>query len=890
MLRVGIFLGGKSREREVSFAGGRTVYDNLDRALFEPVPIFVDSLNRLILLDWQFLYKGTIRDFWPTAAAKAGLTTTDFDNGYVESLPDHVQGNYEVLANDIGRPITLEELPNLIDIAFLVLHGPFGEDGSLQGALDWLGVPYSGSGVFSSAFGISKALQKRLLGNEFTTGGFDITYQEAVDNQALLAARIENEVGYPCVIKAATQGSSIGVVVINHADELSSAIQQASFRKTLQRNDWNALTEEGKLDFLHREADLRYGLGYPLQIGEEVTVQTPLQALAAIESQLQTSESVLLSAAQTESTLVIEPFIEGREFSCIILEDENGKPVALPPTEIVKGQEVFSYRAKYLPGLARKKTPMDAPIETLRAIAEKAERLYQRAGFQVYARLDGFLTSSGDILFNDPNTTSGMMPSSFVFHQAAEVGLSPSALLTYIIQASLRHRGKPALRAQLEDSIRAKAYDSQSLIKTRVGVIMGGYSSERHISMESGRNIAEKLASSTTYEPIPIFLTGDADHWTLARLPLPLLLKDNADDIAAAIHDYKVHPFASEVIANLGAIAGKPEAVEVIDLEHLPAIADFVFIALHGRPGEDGALQAKLDTLGLPYNGSGVTSSQLTIDKFATNERFAQAGLATAAHEVVHKAGYEVHSTAQALCERFGLPLIAKPIDDGCSSAVKKIRSAEELDAFAQAIFRQTEDIPAELLDILKLKPKEEFPVKEAFLVEAYIGPEPKSKLIEVTVGVLTHRSESGELDYQVLEPSEALAQQEVLSLEEKFLAGEGMNITPARFAPDSQAQTSIASTVKEAIEQAARLAGVEGYARIDAFVRLYEDASLQPEVYIIEVNSLPGMTPATCIFHQAALADMRPFDFIDRIIHEGFARKALKNNTLQAEEAQIHG
>ena len=68
LMKVGIFFGGTSREREISFAGGRTVFDNLDKGLFQPVPIFVDSQGHFILLDWQYLYKGTIRDFYPPAA------------------------------------------------------------------------------------------------------------------------------------------------------------------------------------------------------------------------------------------------------------------------------------------------------------------------------------------------------------------------------------------------------------------------------------------------------------------------------------------------------------------------------------------------------------------------------------------------------------------------------------------------------------------------------------------------------------------------------------------------------------------------------------------------------------------------------------------------------
>src|SRR5580704_18560123 len=64
-IKIGIFFGGSSREREISFAGGRTVYDNLNKSLFDLVPLFVDSFGNFILLNWQYIYKGSIRDFYP---------------------------------------------------------------------------------------------------------------------------------------------------------------------------------------------------------------------------------------------------------------------------------------------------------------------------------------------------------------------------------------------------------------------------------------------------------------------------------------------------------------------------------------------------------------------------------------------------------------------------------------------------------------------------------------------------------------------------------------------------------------------------------------------------------------------------------------------------------
>ena len=137
---------------------------------------------------------------------------------------------------------------------------------------------------------------------------------------------------------------------------------------------------------------------------------------------------------------MVEGFIEGKEFSCIVLEDENGKAIALPPTEIKKGKELFDYRSKYLPGLSRKITPIDLPDEQIEAIRKDCEKLFYELHFDVYARIDGFLSKDGKIFLNDPNTTSGMMPSSFFFHQAAEIGLNPSQFLTFIIRTSLSKR------------------------------------------------------------------------------------------------------------------------------------------------------------------------------------------------------------------------------------------------------------------------------------------------------------------------------------------------------------------------------------------------------------------------------------------------------------------
>ena len=414
----------------------------------------------------------------------------------------------------------------------------------------------------------------------------------------------------------------------------------------------------------------------------------------------------------------------------------------------------------------------------------------------------------------------------------------------------------------------------------RVAVILGGYSSERHISVESGRNIYEKLSSSTKYAPFPVFLSGNNLDHQLFIIPVNVLLKDNADDIKDKIDNWKVHPVVQRIIDSCNSITqtySTPDSLAAprkINYEELAQLSDAVFLGLHGRPGEDGAVQEKLDAFGIPYNGSGKTSSEITIDKFRTNELLLANGLLTASHLLISEEDWNSNreTTLKLIDENIKWPFIAKPVDDGCSSAVRRIKTKLELETFAKLIFRKTEDFDPELAAVLKIKAKEEFPRKKVFLIEELISKKTANHFLEITGGLLTKYNAKGEIDYEVFEASEALSEGEVLSLEEKFLAGQGQNITPARYASDPQHRQQISDQVKATFSAAARLLNIQGYARIDAFVRVYTPQKI--EIIFIEVNSLPGMTPATCIFHQAAINAYKPYDFIDRILDFSFERK----------------
>lgn len=914
-IKVGIFFGGPSREREISFAGGRTVYDNLNKSIFEPVPIFVDSFRNFILLDWQYIYKGTIRDFYPSIDM-----VPDSPNGfqvYLESLGQLSEEEQEAIIRKVGQSITPGDLPNIINVAFLALHGEYGEDGQIQRELETLEIPYTGSGVYASRIGMDKALQKELMSEKgFETPEIIVVKRQnwTIDQAPSLYQQAIERVGFPIVIRPANQGSSIGVSIIGKEGGFESfyrSVNNAFFKEDLPVKDWLSRSEFERREYVRFLSDIRDGLGFPVNVSILNTSKTifhPEELLGFLNDQSQVLENGSatfgLESHLGEEKVILESFIDGKEFSCIVIRTESGAAIALPPTEIVKKEPFFDYRSKYMPGFSRKVTPIELPEAQIEAIRRECERLFQELGFQTYARIDGFSTAEGKIFLNDPNTTSGMLPSSFFFHQAAEIGLNPSQFLTYIIRASLQERVKefpslPSYKALMEylDDLLTKLKSATNQRK-KIAIILGGYSFERHISVESGRNIFEKLSSSEKYEPIPVFLSGNREFYELYQLPINLLLKDNADDIKDKIAHFSKHPIVERIKEQCLDLTTKYASEHVVfeprklSYTELSDLVNGTFIALHGRPGEDGQVQMKLEACHLPYNGSGIRSSSTTINKYQTLQTLRKNGFLTTEQLLVYKSEYNRNPLEyiEVIERRFGYPFVAKPVDDGCSSAVMVIHNQEQLMAYSRLMFRPENSEGEEARRKLNLKLNEEFPRKPEILIEALITAGASLHFMEVTGGLLTHYNPGGEVVYEIFEPSEALASEGVLSLEEKFLAGEGQNITPARFGKEDTDYRVVADQVKATFEKAARILDVKGYARIDAFVRIYENNRV--ETIIIEVNSLPGMTPATVIFHQAALNGYKPFNFIDKILAFSFGEKdeeapVLKTLALASEPVQ---
>lgn len=441
-IKVGIFLGGRSREREISFAGGRTVYDNLDKSIFEPIPIFVDSFNNFIHIDWRYLYQGSIRDFYPPSEL---LPASKFQI-YIDSLGNLDQEQLGRHMSKVGKQVNPGQLREIIDFAFLALNGPYGEDGSIQGLLEWYQIPYSGSGVLGAALGIDKIVQKKWM-QEL---GYLVTPYEIITrtdwqrtaDKSVLFEKLITSLKLPFVVKSPRQGSSIGVSIV-HKKDLESfvkAIHSSFFIEQITAQTWKNFSPRAKEQWLVNLIDLRSGIGLPLKVNGEI-IYHPNELLTYLDNYFSSHDDVLeLVSLEGEEAIIIESFISGREFSCIILQEAGGEPIALSPTEMLKGDLHFDYRAKYLPGLVRKETPMRLPEIQLNAIKTACVQLFQDLHFQVYARIDGILDTNNQIYLNDPNTTSGMNPSSFLFHQAAEIGLNPTQLLTFLIRNSFAER------------------------------------------------------------------------------------------------------------------------------------------------------------------------------------------------------------------------------------------------------------------------------------------------------------------------------------------------------------------------------------------------------------------------------------------------------------------
>ncbi len=154
-------------------------------------------------------------------------------------------------------------------------------------------------------------------------------------------------------------------------------------------------------------------------------------------------EKGIAEALRWDRAVLVEEYIEGLEFSSIVLE-EGGEIQSLGVTEIHPQSGYYTYDDKYMPGRCRKFTPpKNIPPQTVEEIKKEVVRAFMALGFRSYGRIDGFLHKDGRIMITDPNSSSGMAPSSFFFEQAASAGLLPTMIISRLIDSALQiHRSK----------------------------------------------------------------------------------------------------------------------------------------------------------------------------------------------------------------------------------------------------------------------------------------------------------------------------------------------------------------------------------------------------------------------------------------------------------------
>jgi D-alanine-D-alanine ligase len=211
-LKVGVIFGGRSGEHEVSLASAESIVNAMDKSKYEVVPVYIDKRGQWLVAasDTAELPQAVINSDRKEPVAILGDPTR---RGLIR-LNDHPQGC-------LSKPI---------DVVFPVLHGTYGEDGTIQGLLEMAGVPYVGCGVLASAVGMDKIVMKQL----FEQAGLTVTKYEWFlrssweEKPDAILRHISKRLGFPVFVKPANSGSSVGINKASNEDQLRQAIDTAA--------------------------------------------------------------------------------------------------------------------------------------------------------------------------------------------------------------------------------------------------------------------------------------------------------------------------------------------------------------------------------------------------------------------------------------------------------------------------------------------------------------------------------------------------------------------------------------------------------------------------------------------------------------------------------------
>ncbi|MFE0134161.1 D-alanine--D-alanine ligase family protein [Streptomyces sp. NPDC059037] len=361
--RVAVVFGGRSSEHGISVVTAGAVLRAIDRTKYDVLPIGITTDGRWAL----------------TADAPERMAITDRKVPNVAELAESAEGgvvlpldpgNREVVYSEPGSvPKALGE----VDVVFPMLHGPYGEDGTLQGLLELSGVPYVGAGVLASAVGQDKEYMKRVfISFGLPVGPYLVIRPREWDRDEQTArkkiAEFAGEHGWPLFIKPARGGSSMGITKVDSFEGLDEAIEEA------RRHD---------------------------------------------------------------PKILVESLLRGREIECGVLEFEDGPrasvPAEIPP---VQSHDYYDFEAKYIdstPGIV----PAPLTPEQTAEIQRLAVDAFEATSCEGLVRADFFLTEEGQFVINEINTMPGFTPISMYPQMWEASGVSYPELVDRLIQAAL---------------------------------------------------------------------------------------------------------------------------------------------------------------------------------------------------------------------------------------------------------------------------------------------------------------------------------------------------------------------------------------------------------------------------------------------------------------------
>jgi D-alanine-D-alanine ligase len=373
-LRVGVLFGGRSGEHDVSLLSAASILKAIDRDKFDVVPIGITKEGR-------WLAGGDARNLLDNGVKEA---PRQFRAGDPESTPG------ARLLHE-GIPTLMAPMPGpqgpagkAIDVVFPVLHGTFGEDGTVQGLFELAGIAYVGSGVLGSAAGMDKSIMKRLFADAGLPIVKDLTILRSdwEKTPAKVTRQIEAALKYPLFIKPANLGSSVG-------------ISKAHDRKELRP----ALTLAGKYD---RKLVVEEGVGgRPRRDGSQA---------------------------------------KARELEVAVLG--NDAPQASVVGEIIPGKEFYDYDAKYLSEGSVPVIPAKLSRAESRRIREMALKAFRACDLSGLARVDFLMEPDGKrrIFVNEVNTMPGFTQISMYPKLWEATGIPYTELITRLIELALERQ------------------------------------------------------------------------------------------------------------------------------------------------------------------------------------------------------------------------------------------------------------------------------------------------------------------------------------------------------------------------------------------------------------------------------------------------------------------